>query len=218
MPGEAGGAARAWRRLARLLIGRNKLRRPSDRIEGAVVLLLSAAFLAAVLAAPLFGAAIYHSQRAAAARMHPAVAVLTQNGPYDGGVTGDGQAMARWPVPGGQQGSGLLTTQTAPGIWGASAGTRVRIWLTASGVPGRTASRRHRGAVHRDRHRDLRGLRGRDRADPLLLAVPPGTRPAPASRVGIRLGPDRPALDHPPLNAPRGRRVTGHPPWRSRCA
>jgi hypothetical protein len=134
MPGEAGGAARAWRRLARLLIGRNRLRRPSDRIEGAVVLVLAAAFLGAVLAAPLFGVAIYHSQRAAAARMHPAVAVLTQNGPYDGGVTGDGQAMARWPVPGGQR-SGLLTTQTAPGIWGASAGTRVQIWLTASGVP-----------------------------------------------------------------------------------
>jgi len=135
MPGEAGGADRAWRRLARLLIGRNKLRRPSDRIEGAVVLLLSAAFLAAVVAAPLFGADIYHSQRAAAARMHPAVAVLTQNGPYDGGVTGDGQAMARWPVSDGRQRSGLLTTQTAPGIWGASAGTRVRVWLTASGVP-----------------------------------------------------------------------------------
>jgi hypothetical protein len=135
MPGEAGGAARAWRRLARLLIGRNKLRRPSDRIEGAVVLLLSVTFLAAVLAAPLLGAAIYHSQRAAAAHMHPAVAVLTQNGPYDGGVTGDGQAMARWPVPGGRQGSGLLTTQTAPGIWGASAGTRVQIWLTAAGAP-----------------------------------------------------------------------------------
>lgn len=134
MPGEAGGAARAWRRLARLLIGRNKLRRPSDRVEGVVVLLLSAAFLAAVVAAPLFGAAIYHSQRAAAARMHPATAVLTQNGPYDGGVTGDGQALARWPVPGGQR-SGLLTTQTAPGIWGASAGTKVQIWLTASGEP-----------------------------------------------------------------------------------
>jgi hypothetical protein len=135
MPGEAGGAARAWRRLARLLMGRNKLRRPSDRIEGAVALLLSAAFLAAVIAAPVFGAAIYRSQRAAAARMHPAVAVLAQNGPYDGGVAGDGQALARWPVPGGRQRSGLLTTQTAPGIWGASAGTRVPVWLNASGEP-----------------------------------------------------------------------------------
>lgn len=135
MPGAAGGAAGPWRRLARLLIGRNKLRRPSDRIEGAVVLLLLAAFLAAVAAAPVFGAAIYRSQRAATARLHPAVAVLAQNGPYDGGVTGDGQAVARWPAPGGRERSGLLTTQTAPGIWGVPAGTRVQIWLTASGEP-----------------------------------------------------------------------------------
>jgi hypothetical protein len=135
MPGEAGGAAGPWRRLARLLIGRNKLRRPSDRIEGAVVLLLAAAFLAAVVAAPVFGAAIYHSQRAAASRVHPATAVLTQNGPFDGGVTGDGQAVARWPVAGGRERSGLLTTQTAPGIWGSPAGTRVKIWLSAAGEP-----------------------------------------------------------------------------------
>ncbi len=135
MPGEAGGAARPWRRLARLLVGRNKLRRPSDRLEGAVVFLLLAAFLAAVAAAPVFGAAIYHSQRAATARLHPAVAVLAQNGPYDGGVTGDGQVLARWPAPGEGQRSGLLTTQTAPSIWGAPAGTRVQIWLTAAEEP-----------------------------------------------------------------------------------
>ncbi len=135
MPGEAAGAAGPWRRLARLLIGRNKLRRPSDRIEGAVVLLLAAAFLTAVATAPLFGAAIYHSQRAATAHLHPAVAVLSQSGPYDGGMTGDGQAVARWPVPGGRPRSGLLTTQTAPDIWGAPAGARVQIWLTASDEP-----------------------------------------------------------------------------------
>jgi hypothetical protein len=135
MSGEAGGVAGPWRRLARLLIGRNKLRRRSDRIEGAVVLLLSAAFLIAVAAAPILGEAIYHSQRAATTSLHPAVAVLAQNGPYDGGVTGDGQAIARWPAPGGQQRSGLLTTQTAPGIWGAAAGTRVQIWLTAADEP-----------------------------------------------------------------------------------
>jgi hypothetical protein len=135
MSGEAGGAAGPWRRLARLLIGRNRLRRPSDRIEGVVVLLLSAAFLAAVAAAPVLGEAIYHSQRAATTSLRPAMAVLAQNGPYDGGVTGDGQAVARWPSPGGGQRAGLLTTQTAPGIWGAAAGTRVRIWLTAAGEP-----------------------------------------------------------------------------------
>ena len=72
MAGEARVATSPWRRLARLLIGRNRLRRPADRIEGAVVVLLLAAFVTAVAAAPIFGAAIYHSQRAATARLRPA--------------------------------------------------------------------------------------------------------------------------------------------------
>jgi len=135
MAGEAGAAASPWRRLTRLLIGRNKLRRPADRVEGAIVLLLSAAFLTAVAVAPFFGAVIYHSQRAASAQLRPAVAVLSQNGPYDGGVSGDGQVAAHWRAPNGQQVTGLLTTETAPGIWGAPAGTRVDIWQTGSGEP-----------------------------------------------------------------------------------
>jgi len=133
MAGEARVATSPWRRLARLLIGPNKLRRPADRIEGAVVVLLLAAFLAAVAAAPIFGAAIYHSQRAATARLSPDVAVLSQNGPYDGGVTGDGQALAHWRAPNGQQVAGWLNTETAPGIWGSPAGTQVQIWVTRSG-------------------------------------------------------------------------------------
>ena len=135
MAGEAREATSPWRRLARLLIGRNKLRRPADRIEGAVVVLLLAAFVTAVAAAPIFGAAIYQSQRAATARLRPAVAVLSQNGPYDGGTTGDGQALARWQAPDGQHVSGYLNTETAPGIWGSPAGTRVQIWVTRSGEP-----------------------------------------------------------------------------------
>ena len=71
-------------RLARLFIGPNKLRRPSDRIEGAVVVLLSAVFLAAVAAAPWFGVRFYQSQRADTARLRPAIAVLTQAGPSNG--------------------------------------------------------------------------------------------------------------------------------------
>jgi len=129
----ARAAVRRLQRLARLLIGPNKLRRPSDRIEGAVVALLSAAFLAALAAAPLLGARIYDSQHAAAARLHPAAAVLTQNGPYDNGLSGSGQAAARWRAPDGQQRSGMLTTVTAPGIWGASAGAKVHVMLTGSG-------------------------------------------------------------------------------------
>jgi hypothetical protein len=122
-------------RLARLLIGRNRLRRPSDRLEGFLVVLLAAAFLAAVAAAPFFGGHLYRSQRAAAAHLHPATAVLTQSGPSDAYVTSVGQATARWRAPDGQQKKGVLSTATAPGISGAAAGARVQVWLNRSGQP-----------------------------------------------------------------------------------
>jgi hypothetical protein len=122
-------------RLARLLIGPNKLRRPSDRIEGFIVLLLSAAFAAAVVAAPFFGVHLYQSQRADAARLHPATAVLTQGGPSNGYMASQGEAAARWRAPDGRQEKGILTTVTAPAITGAPAGTRVKVWLTETGQP-----------------------------------------------------------------------------------
>jgi hypothetical protein len=126
---------RPARRLARLFIVPNKLRRPSDRIEGAVVVLLSAMFLAAVAAAPWLGVRVYQSQRAGTAGLRPAVAVLTQAGPANGLLVTSGEAVARWRAPDGERRSGWLTTSTAPGIWGAPAGGRVRVWLTRSGVP-----------------------------------------------------------------------------------
>jgi hypothetical protein len=122
-------------RLGRLLIGRNKLRRPSDRLEGLLVMLLAVAFLAAVTAAPFFGGHLYQSQRAAAARLHRATAVLIQNGPSGAYLNSAGDAAARWRAPDGQQQEGILTTATAPGISGAAAGTRVQVWLTSSGQP-----------------------------------------------------------------------------------
>ena len=121
-------------RLARLFIGPNQLRRPSDRIEGAVVILLSVVFLAAVAAAPWLGVRFYQSQRATAG-LHPAVAVLTQAGPGNGFLVTSGATTARWRAPDGQRRSGILTTTTAPGIWGAPDGARVHVWLTRSGQP-----------------------------------------------------------------------------------
>ncbi len=135
MAGKARAGGCRLRRAAQLLVGPNKLRRPFDRIEGVVLVLLSAAFLAAVAAAPVIGARIYQWQRATAARLHPAMAVLSRNGPDDSGSAGGGQAAARWRAPDGQQRSGLLTMVTAPGIWDAAAGTRIRVWLTSSGEP-----------------------------------------------------------------------------------
>jgi len=61
------GGTRRTSRLVRLLAGRNTLRRPVDRIEGAALVALSAAFLVAVAVASIFGTHTYQLQRAAAA-------------------------------------------------------------------------------------------------------------------------------------------------------
>ena len=122
-------------RLARLLTGRNALRRPIDRIEGVVLVALSAAFLAAVAFACVVGTHTYQSQRAAAAGLRPAAAVLLQDGPAVGSLGHVGQAEAQWFDPGGSQQSGVLTTATAPDIAGAAAGARIPVWLNRSGQP-----------------------------------------------------------------------------------
>ena len=129
------GATRRMSRLVRWLTGRNALRRPVDRIEGAVLVVLSAALLVAVAMAAVLGTHAYQSQRAASASLHPAVAVLIQAGPFYGGVTHIGQAEARWRDRGGGKRSGVLTTVSAPGIVGAAAGARIPVWLDRSGQP-----------------------------------------------------------------------------------
>src|SRR5208282_6232262 len=96
---EARGATRRTSRLVRWLAGRNALRRPVDRIEGAVLVTLSAAFLVAVAVASILGAHTYQSQRAASAGLRPAVAVLVQAGPSYGGLAQLGEAEARWRAP-----------------------------------------------------------------------------------------------------------------------
>ena len=51
MRGSARRAGRPLPRLGRLVLSRNELRRPSDRIEAAIIMSLAAAFLTAVVAA-----------------------------------------------------------------------------------------------------------------------------------------------------------------------
>jgi hypothetical protein len=126
---------RRMSRLVRWLAGRNALRRPVDRIEGAVLVALSATFLVAVAVASILGTHTYQSQRAASAGLRPAAAVLIQAGPFYGSLARPGQAEARWSDPGGGEQSGVLTTMTTPGITGAAAGTRIPIWLDRSGQP-----------------------------------------------------------------------------------
>jgi hypothetical protein len=132
---QAREATRRMSRLVRWLAGRNALRRPVDRIEGAVLVVLSAAFLAAVAVASVLGAHTYQAQRAASVGLRPAVAVLVQAGPFYGGLAQLGKAEARWRAPGGGEQSGVLTTATTPGIIGAAAGARIPVWLNRSGQP-----------------------------------------------------------------------------------
>jgi len=125
---------RRMSRLVRWLAVRNTLRRPVDRIEGTVLVALTAAFLVAMAVASVLGAHTYQSQRAASAGLRPVVAVLSQAGPlFYGSPAQLGQAEARWRDPGGSEQSGVLTTSTAPGIVGAAAGARIPVWLDRSG-------------------------------------------------------------------------------------
>jgi len=122
-------------RLARMLTGHNTLRRPVDRLEGALLVALCAVFGVAVAVAAILGTHTGQSQRAAAAGLHPVTAVLVRPGPPAGSLPRAGQAQARWPAPGGGERSGVLSTATAPGIVGAAAGARVPVWLNRSGQP-----------------------------------------------------------------------------------
>jgi hypothetical protein len=133
MRGSARRMGRPLTRLGRLLLGRNELRRPADRIEAAVIASLAAAFVAATVAAACFAEHLYQSQHTAAARLRPAVAVLTQPGPA--ATTPAAAATARWRLPNGTERSGTLTTVTAPAIYYAPAGTVVPVWLDRSGQP-----------------------------------------------------------------------------------
>ena len=129
------GATRRISRLVRWLAGRNALRRPVDRIEGALLVALFAAFLVAMTLASILAAHTYQSQRAASAGLRPALATLIQAGPPYGSLARFGQAEARWrdPVVGEQ--SGILTTVTTPGITGTAVGARIPVWLDRSGQP-----------------------------------------------------------------------------------
>jgi hypothetical protein len=129
------GATRRMSRLIRWLAGRNALRRPVDRIEGALLVALSAGFLVAMTVASILTAHMYQSQRTASASLRPALAILIQAGPLYGSLARFGQAEARWRDPRGGEQVGVLTTMTTPGITGTAAGTRITVWLDRSGQP-----------------------------------------------------------------------------------
>jgi hypothetical protein len=119
--------------------GRNELRRAADRIETAVIILLAAAFPAAAVAAACLAGHLCQSEHMAAARLRPAMAVLSQPGPAT--TTPAGTAGASWRRPNGTQRSATLTTVTAPAIYQAPAGTTVQI------LPDNHPGARYPGAV-----------------------------------------------------------------------
>jgi hypothetical protein len=134
--GPVQGRPRRMSRLMRWLAGRNPLRRPVDRIEGTVLVVLTATFFAAMVLASVVGVHTYQSQRAASAGLRPVVATVVQAAPlYYGSRAQLGQAEARWRDPGSSEKSGVLTAFTAPGILGAAAGAQIPVWLNRSGQP-----------------------------------------------------------------------------------
>ncbi len=132
---EVSRATHRMPRLARWLTQRNVLRRPVDRIEGAVLVMSYTAFGLLVGLACVFGTHTYQAQRLATAGLRPTVAQLVQAGPTGGRPGIVGQAEARWPGSGGGEHTGVLTTETAPDISGAPTGARIAIWLNPSGQP-----------------------------------------------------------------------------------
>jgi uncharacterized membrane protein YphA (DoxX/SURF4 family) len=93
---------------------------------------LAAAFLAAIVAAVCFAGHLYQSERIAAARMRPTMAILSQPGPV---TTVSTSAVARWRLPNGTERSGIVTAVTAPAINNAPIGASVQVWLGRSGEP-----------------------------------------------------------------------------------
>jgi hypothetical protein len=133
-PQRAGGLPS---RLSRLFLRRNELRRPSERIEAAVVAGLLTAFIAAIIVGAFFADHVYHSERAAAAGLRSTVAVISPSSepakiPLLNQPAG---VRATWRLSDGRQHSGLLTSSVVPGIYRQPTGASVRIWLSRSGVP-----------------------------------------------------------------------------------
>jgi hypothetical protein len=128
-----GSARQSGRSLRRLILRRNELRRPADRIEAAVIVFLAATFLTVAIAATCFAGHLYQSEHTAAARLRSAIAVLTRPGPV--ATTQTAATAARWRLPNGTERSGTLTAVTAPAIYYAPAGASVQVWLNRAGQP-----------------------------------------------------------------------------------
>lgn len=115
----------------------NPLRRPSDRAETLVLIVLATVFLVcAPLIAPAAGAwAHAAAQRAAVAQAASwtqvtAVVVTKPTPPVVGYQDSMSTAQARWTVP-----NGAVVTHAVPVRVGTKAGAQVSVWTTSDGWP-----------------------------------------------------------------------------------
>ena len=145
LSGPVRACPRRMSRLVRWLAGRNTLRRPVDRIEGVVLVALTAAFLVAMAVASVLGVHTYQSQRVATAGLRPVVAVLSQAGPLSyGSMAQLGQAEARWRDPGGSEQSGPAARPQSPPPGRGRPGTGLAESLGSAGRASRRPGRHDR--------------------------------------------------------------------------
>ena len=144
-------------RLARQFgLDRNPLRRRIDRAQAALLLVLIAAFVAAV---PMLTAVAGHwarnagiSEQRAERGWRQVTATLLVPGPATGhnrtfpAAPVTVRATAQWRAPDGQLRTGLV-----PVVPGARAGSTIPVWVNAAGLPGRqplrTAQREQQAAL-----------------------------------------------------------------------
>ena len=153
------GVTRLGRFVRRWRFDRNPLRRATDRVETAVLVLLVAAFLIGTpFAALAAGAWVHGIARNAqlaqeASRTQVTAVVLSVAAPPAGGQTLTWQAQARWRAPDGHQ-----VTHEVPVPSDTAAGGKLRVWtdrtgdvatapLTDSQVAGQTAAGEGLGVI-----------------------------------------------------------------------
>jgi hypothetical protein len=188
------------RRLGRLLLGRNELRRATDRIEALIVASLMAAFLTAAVVAGVLAGHLYQSQHTMAARVRPAVAVLAQPGPVATSQTmtvGATWRLPKWNAAVRHPDHGDHPRHLLRVGWNLRAGMAGPLW-TASGFPAQSI----RNDCHRGLRRHHRYGRCHRRSHPLLLLVPRAPGSASPRQLGVDLGRRRPAMDEPPVTPP----------------
>ncbi|GAB3564189.1 membrane protein [Amycolatopsis endophytica] len=133
-----GPIGRFWRRLH---IGRNPLARTSDRVEAALLFVVVLGLLVAIPLALFTGSQTYGGQLAVSeqqqATRHQVTATLIDDAPTpvpatEGAFSTSGSAgvRAEWTYNGGEPKTGVVSADP-----GATAGTKVPVWLNEAGDP-----------------------------------------------------------------------------------